>query len=402
MKNILILSIFFYSVASIALVNMESRDYSQSWTDLKYFSETRKYQVGSNGVFGTNWCSILDMRGKCSFKSQNKNDLKKLNLKFIVKNKQVTEVHQGVDVYKIKYSKGLVSEINLDNQALASFIYEDKKLIYARNEWKSTYYYEYSPSNHLTKVSFPDKGNIQIFYNEKNEVIKFVDKDGCIESYSYDGDSNYLISNATKKCKEKTIVTSKYEIWKTNKLTSRVKTTKNGNVRDITYNKNLDPLKIIQDKEILVFEYNKDGSLKSKENGVYKIEYSYKNKKIDLVKEINLKNNKSQSIKYMHEKENIIAATSSSGQSIFLSYYNDGKIKTIADQTGDLVNIEYNKEINKPSRITYEGVGMINVSYNNDKSISKIHSPLNSSDQMKVSSKLNNLLELLSYANINL
>ena len=343
---------------------------------------------------------------------------------------------------KFEYQKELLVEIEDNNARKLSFKYfpnkkvqrivgpnglmteykynQQEDLIWNRNAWakKETdvYSYEYNEFHNLVKATWPDKTSIAIRYdNVKDWVTAFTDRDKCTESYKYEFSQtnpkfNYW-STATKVCGKEIVATNRYEFWHRQlpngqTVLSRVQTTINGNIRDITYHDTFGkPITIKNNNERVDFEYYPDGLVKIKSSAAAKMEFSYDpaSKKVSQVK-TSLLNDKSKvistrstSFKY-DTKGNLSYAENSEGQKITMTYDPKGRIQTITDQAKKIVKIDYDERYGKPTVVSRPGLGTIKVSYKPNGEIAKVDSSEGPSVASQVASTFNNLLDVIAPA----
>jgi YD repeat-containing protein len=343
---------------------------------------------------------------------------------------------------KFEYQKDLLTEIADNNSRKLTFKYFPNKkiqkitgpggivseykynqqddLIWNKNAWakkdSDVYNYEYNEFHNLVKASWPDKTSIAIKYdNTKDWVTSFTDRDKCTETYKYEFSPtnpkfNYW-STATKVCGKETVASNRYEFWHKQLpngqiVLSRVQTSVNGNVRDITYHDTFGkPVTIKNNNERVDFEYYPDGLVKLKTSSVSKLEFSYDptSKKVSQVKTtfINEKgkpiSNRSTSFKY-DPKGNLNYAENTEGQKITMTYDMRGRIQTITDQAKKVVKIDYDERYGKPTVVTRPGLGTIKVSYKSNGDIAKVDSAEGPTVASQVASTFNNLLDVIAPA----
>jgi len=210
---------------------------------------------------------------------------------------------------------------------------------------------------------------------------------------------------------KETVANNRYEFWHKQLssgqvVLSRVQTTVNGNVRDITYHDTFGkPVTIKNNNERIDFEYYPDGLVKLKSSSVAKLEFSYDagSKKVSQVKTIFINEkgkpiaNRSTSFKY-DPKGNLNYAENSEGQKITMTYDIKGRIQTITDQAKKVVKIDYDERYGKPVVVTRPGLGTIKVSYKPNGDIAKVDSAEGPTVASQVASTFNNLLDVIAPA----
>jgi hypothetical protein len=364
--------LLFASLNSYSLVNMDTRAYSQEWSDLKEFIDTRTYKSNKQGVFGKNWCSVLDLKSECSFKKMSKKEISVLNLKFKINKNQVSQF----SINDLVYENNQVSQILSKDIVLASFTYDKSgMLVSVKNEWGTQFQYEYSISGDLVKTIFPDKTESKIIY-QGDEVISFIDRHGCIENYTYESSVNYSKSIVVKKCENKVVNNSVYEFWRESKELQKIKTTVNGVSKYMFYNKNKTISKIFENYKLIEFDYFPNGLLKLSTEGSIQDSYSYnKNNKVSQIKKVNSKSNEVEETKFEYVNDNISEVRLSSGTRLKLDYDVKKRIVSVDVKGGKTLKIDYNETLDKPSYAELKGVGSIFIKYNKIGEILDVQSP---------------------------
>ncbi|MEQ1666438.1 MAG: cell wall-associated protein wapA, partial [Bdellovibrionales bacterium] len=305
------------------------------------------------------------------------------------------------------------------------------------NASKGTFKHEYDDLYNITNITFPDKTNIQITYNQdKDWVTSFKDRAGCKETYEYKDDEedavNNYSSNVIKVCNKKVTNRSSYSFWhKTRKdgarYLARSLTNINGHEEDIYYHEVYGrPSETIKDGRIQTFEYFADGQMKTRTDDIN--EYSYKydtschkvSQLVQKVKYFSVAENfdkkgrnpsktdnekPKQQIKtfltdFTYDKKscNLISAKNNQGQLANISYDSVGRMTKILDQSKRLLTISYEERFGKPYIVNRPGLGTIKFKYKSDGSIEKYESDENSLVAIQVASIFNNLLEIIAPA----
>jgi hypothetical protein len=158
-------------------------------------------------------------------------------------------------------------------------------------------------------------------------------------------------------------------------------------------------MEITRGEQTTRFEYNNRCLLISKfsNTGVdVKIEYHPSLEKIIRVES----NGRVTNFDYNEKGDIIFAERPEEGISVYLVYNSNGSIKSMK-QNENLMLFEYNSN-KKPVKITLEGVGAIEVKYNQYGEISKVESPDGRGMALKVTSLFQELLSLIKPPNVNL
>lgn len=345
-------------------------------------------------------------------------------LKFEYKNNQLTEVsdNNSRKLTFVYYPNKKVQRITGPNGLMTEYKYSQQEdLIWNRNAWakkeKDVYIYEYNEFHNLTKVTWPDKTNIAIKYdNVKDWVMAFTDRDKCTESYKYEFSKGnpkfHYWATAEKVCGKKTVTKNRYEFWHKQLsngqvVLSRILTNVNGSVRDITYHDTFGkPVVIKNNSNRVDYEYSADGLVKSKITPNARLDYTYDTsvKRVTAVKTtiLNEKNKaiatKTSAFKY-DSKGNLIYAENSDGQKLNMSYDLKGRIQTMTDQAKKVVQIAYEERFGKPEIITRPGLGSIKFTYKpNGDMIPPKDMDKNANVASQIVSTFNNFLDVISPA----
>lgn len=315
------------------------------------------------------------------------------------------------------YNNKKVKAITGPNGAAAEYKYEGlEDLAIVRNQWNNVYQYEYDDQHNLTKVAYPDKTTIQIGYNkEKDWVVRYVDRDKCVEDYGYELSKTdpklHYWATVKKTCKNEVVNESKYEFIQKKRADGqiymqRVVSTVNNNVTEIIYHEVYGkPSSIRRNTETTSFEYFSNGQVKTKTARNTRLTYKYDNK-TNKVSEVvtNVFNEKgkvalTRRTQFQYDRRgNLSYASNSDGQRVTMSYDDHGRIKTITDQAHKIVKIDYEERFGKPAVVSRPGLGTIKVSYKPSGEIDKVASAEGPTVAMQVASIFNNLLDILSPA----
>ncbi len=325
------------------------------------------------------------------------NNGRKLSFKYFTNKKVKTITGPG----------NLVAEYKFDNL---------NDLSWAKNAWNNVYTYEYDDVHNLVKATYPDKTFVTLTYDKKNDwVTSFTDRQKCSEKYAYEFDSKnpklHYWSTVKKTCGKEVVNESKHEFWYAERkdgqiYLSRVASTVNDNVTDITYHDVFGkPIAIRRNNERFTFEYYPNGQVKTKNSDVNKLAFDY-DKATGKVSQVVTRTvdekgkviaTRKSEFKY-DKKGNLTFAQNSDGQKITMTYDQRGRIATITDQAKKLVKIQYEERFGKPSIVTRPGMGTIKVSYKASGEIDKVNSAEGPSVAMQVASTFNNLLDVISPA----
>lgn len=320
--------------------------------------------------------------------------------------------------FKFNPNTKKVLEIVGPGNLTSSYAYKGDDLIAIKNAWGNRYTYSYSDTHNITRINFPDSTFKALTYNEdKDWVTSFTDRYKCVETYTYESSAddpvNHYTSKMEKKCKGEVTNFAKYEFWHKERkdgmgqILYRVKgDTKTENI-DITYHEIFGrPLIVQRNGNVVNYAYYPNGLVEAKTSKyqVLKFEYDKNLKKISEVKsQFKDENGKIvrtrvTTFKY-DEKSNLIYASNTDGQKVWLKYDPRGRIATIRDQARKVVEISYEDRFGKPSIVNRPGLGTIVVTYNSEGQIDKVDSKQGPTVAVQVASTFNNLLEVISPAN---
>jgi hypothetical protein len=102
-------------------------------------------------------------------------------------------------------TQGLTTHVQLDG-GNAEIWYDAGLMRRVRNGWGNHYEYDYDKAYNLSRIGFPDGTEKLIIYDiERDWVVRFHHRDGCVEDYSYSqglssGDNNVHAALLTKSC----------------------------------------------------------------------------------------------------------------------------------------------------------------------------------------------------------
>lgn len=355
------------------------------------------------------------------------------------KSGQLTHLYdKNGNFLKLDYADGTLKELVDNNGRKLSFKYYNNKkvrsisgpgnltaeykftkmndLTWVNNAWKNVYTYEYDDLHNLVKANYPDKTSIALKYDKRNDwVVSFTDRQKCIENYNYEFDDKnpklHYWSTVKKTCGKEVVNESRHEFWYAERADgqiylSRVASTVNSNVTDITYHDVFGkPIAIRRNNERFTFEYFPNGLVKNKNSDVNKLSFNY-DKATGKVSEVVTRTvdqkgkviaTRKSEFKY-DKKGNLIFASNSDGQKVNMTYDQRGRIATITDQAKKVVKIQYEERFGKPAVVTRPGLGTIQVSYKPSGDIDKVNSSEGPSVAMQVASTFNNLLDVIAPA----
>ena len=336
------------------------------------------------------------------------------NLKSI-KDSMAKQLH-----FKWYEGKKLVRSIGAGTGRKASYKYSNEgNNIYSEDTAKNIFRYKYDSNHNMIQVAYKDKTKMDIIYTPTTQFVKSVTKrSGNRIEYKYESnpknpDLHYwtLVTRVSSKGKK---LTDRYEYeirkkedgenytYKTLSIVNKIETS-------TTYTECCGlPKQIVKGKLITNFDYNKTGQLVSKKssNGDF-VNIGYY-KKFDKIKKIEDHNGWT---KFAYDKKglNLEKAINSDGVSVYLKYDSRKRISRVIVQDKKdkekgpkKLKFVYNGQ-NKPAEIKMEGVGKINVSYNDYGEISKIKSSKKGVGlALEITAAFRSLIAIVKPAGVNL
>lgn len=333
--------------------------------------------------------------------------------------------YKGTKLVSIKdsQSKQLFFEWSPSGHIESIWSAGDKKVVYKYNgddlidsiDMSTNHYaYEYDTNHNLTKIKYDDGSSKEITYDQKNMFVTGVkERGGDWTNYKYDSnpknpDLNYWTTVTKNIGVTKEVSKYEYEIKikpDGSRYNHRILTELNGVKTETIYSECCSlPIKITKGKHITNFEYNKRGLLtkKTSTTGEYvELEYHPTLNKITRV----VNHNGWTVFKY-DKVGNLSSANNSSGQKVMLVYDHKSRITKMMSEEKDekskkTLAFEYNG-LGKPSEITMNGVGKINVSYDNYGEIKKVDSSAGHKMALQVTMAFQSLLSIVKPAGVDL
>ena len=283
---------------------------------------------------------------------------------------------------------GQISRIRGVGKVLSSYKIKDNNLVQVKNK-KGDYNYSYDGLHNLTQITYPaikkKRFTEKLTYNKKKDwVMSFTNKKGCKESYKYEKNSrnqNHYWTDVVKKCGKQVTNKSRYEFW--NKKGSdgvlylhRARQEVNGSVRDVTYHPTFKRVVGVTNNNLRTkYKYYESGNhlgmLKSKKNQLQKTTFaSYNNKcrkptkvLLHALSKGKVSGKQTISIQYNEESCLMYRVSRSDGKWVTLAHDQKGRIQRMEDQSGKVITISYNNIVNKPKKLTHEGVGSVELLY---------------------------------------
>lgn len=316
-------------------------------------------------------------------------------------------------------TKGLVEKIEGENGKVAAYKYDSKDaLLESKDVDGNVYTFKYDARFNMTEIGYSDKTTVKIAYHDrsKNDNVKSVkDRDETATYYGYDTDSSdpghYWVSVDVKDRGGKAISSSKYEYFMKRKADGeewqyKMVTVVDGDRTETTYNECCGmPLLIKRGKEETSFEYDTKGRVTKKATPTDVTELTY-NQTVGKVEKVvrysKLDKKQAHWSNFQYDgKGNLVLAKNSENKGVKLFYDQNGRIKTMIDQSQRRIDFKYN-ENSKPIEITDPKLGTIKVSYTNSGEIKKVESSAGRKIALQVTSAFQNLLDIIRPAGVTL
>ena len=305
--------------------------------------------------------------------------------------------------------------ISGSNKITAEYLIKSDNLVRVVNSKAEKYIHLYDAYHNLTKNRYPDNSYEILTYNtDKDWVISFKDRRGCLEKYGYNTNKrnkDHYWTDVRKTCGKRVTNISRYEFWNKRKKDGskylyRAKQKVNGRIADITYDLNTgSPLSVTRNRITTRYTYYPQGFLKSRSESSGKVvlfsNYDSKCKKPRTVLVRYKKGNKVKrkihtQISYDKSKCKLIVAKQSTGRWVKVKRDTRGRIREMRDQSKKIILVTYNEVHSKPSKITRPGVGFIQVVYNKDGQVNPSKSKLDPIVATQVANVFNGFLEIIS------
>ncbi len=289
------------------------------------------------------------------------------------------------------YKQGQIASIKGLGKVQASYKIKDENLVRVVNQ-DGEYKHAYDELHNLTQTIYPgstkkDPAVEKLTYNKKKDwVTSFENQRRCVERYKYETNPknpNHYWTDVEKKCGKVVTNVSRYEFW--NKkgpgggmYLHRARQKVNGDIRDVTYHPKFRRVSNLTQNGIRTqYSYYDQGAfqglLKEKVNRNQKtsfVKYHRKCLKPLSVGTQRLANKKvvnKETIQIQYNSTSCLMSrvSRSDGRWVSLSHDEKGRIDQMTDQSGKVILVSYNDQVNKPQKITQKGVGSIEIEYDN-------------------------------------
>lgn len=308
---------------------------------------------------------------------------------------------------------GLFTKLVDGNGNSAEYEYSGQDLTRSKDVAGNVFEYKYDSNHNMTSILYTDGTTFTVDYDAVQFVETITYRNGDILKYDYLSDPenpayHYWTDVETVGINGRTS-TNHYEWWIAvradgSNWTRRMLTKLPGLVTDTVYHERFAvPTEITRGGDRTTFEYNSLGLLTRKEtaDGIIELTYDPRHSKISEIvnRDTDGELVKATSFKYS-ETGDLLHAEDNSGLSVDLIYNSKGHIRKM--QSSDQILLFTYNDVGKPTRIEMEGIGRINVQYDDFGEITKVESEQGSKMALRVTQAFQRLLKLVKPAGVNL
>ncbi|MFT4559929.1 MAG: YD repeat-containing protein [Porticoccaceae bacterium] len=310
-------------------------------------------------------------------------------------------------------AEGLVTKLVDEKGHTVEYEYRGLDLVRSRDTQGDVFEYDYDSNHNLTQIAYADETTFNIRYSSEQFVDRITYRNGDELRYIYEQDpknpSYHYWTTVKSTGFNGRVRTNRYEYWiKTREdgsnYTQRILTNINGLVTDTLYDGRFSqPIEISRGNKKTTFEYDSAGRLARKQtpSSVIALKYHPVHAKITEVTESDLDGKlvKSSAFEYS-ETGNLLHAENSKGQTVELTYDSKGHIRKV--KFNDETLLMTNNDVGKPIRIEMEGVGSIDVEYDDFGEVAKAESEEGSKIAARVTAAFQKLTTIIKPAGVNL
>lgn len=394
----------------------EWNSYNRGSSDKLVFKNavfTKQEKSGEIETFNTNGQLIKHQLANGSFTKIEYIDGKLNKLSF--KKGAPVEIETNEDGFVTK----LTTVINGEEKT-STYEYDDKKLALNEDMGFNKFKHTYDEAYNMTSIIYNPvrfKGEkidqrIIEYYPTSYFTKKITERNGLEREYEYlkfymeDGteDAMHYGTKTTETHWTGLVETSSAEWFLGTRasgesFTKKIIITENDTVTENIYDDKCDnlPIKITRDDQWTKFSYDKNCLLTEK---IRSTGDSLKLKFDPIVKKPLFINSNGNIHKFKYDdRGNIIYGKKNDEDAVYFTYNSKDKITTIKNGEDTLV-FKYN-EHGKPSKITIDGIGSINVIYDANNEIERVESEDGHMMAMRVTQRFQNLLQIVKPANVN-
>jgi YD repeat-containing protein len=293
-------------------------------------------------------------------------------------------------------------------------------LVKSQDTSGSSYTYQYDSLHNLIRIGYPDSTAEEVAYwpvgSEGQGGVKSVkSQNGVLVEYKYwqdpkDKEGHYRTDVKTTYTSGKTSETS-YEYFEKRRADGsryryKLISVVDGEKTETIYNECCgQPLQIVNSSGTTKFEYFAGTGLpREKDTPSETIQWQYHAKFHGKITKVTVSDKLSKTVKssefqYEDKAGQLVKARTSDGKGIALFYDAQGRIATMVDQDKRKITFKYSSN-SKPSEITQDGVGSIQVSYDKAGNIKDVKSKGGRQIAISVAAAFQNLLEIIKPAGI--
>lgn len=296
-------------------------------------------------------------------------------------------------------------------------------LVHVTNSRGESYTHRYDSYHNLISTKYPDGTEEKLKYNtSKDWVVGFVDRKGCVESYSYNENKknrDHYWTDVKKMCGKKVTNFSRYEFWNKphpagGKYLYRARQKINTAGRRATstdmifdYRTGF-PLSTTRNGVRTRFAYNADNTLKHRIEPlrkIYYLQYHSKCKKPQQVRIHYLHRSKpkkvvrkiSTALHYDPGKCHLLRASQKpSGRWVSVKRDFQGRIVDMWDQSKKRIVVAYNERVGKPKSISRPGIGSVKLVYDKEGNADTSQTKADPAVAVQITTVFNGFLEIIS------
>lgn len=330
---------------------------------------------------------------------------------------QVTSIKdsEAKQIFLSWYSNGRVKEIWSAGDVKAEYKYEGNNLVQSKDVANNVYKFSYDGNHNMVLITYEDETTKKIEYDGRTHFVTAVtERNGERTTYAYESNPDnpemHYWTVVARTLPNGNVINNRYEYEIKSRpdgsqYTYRIVTTVNNVTTETIYSECCSlPLRITRGDHVTTFEYNDNGLLtkKTSTSGEHvELEYHPTFNKITRVV-----NNEGWTNFEYDNRGNLSKAQNSHGQAVLLVYDRRGRISRMVDQNGQTnerrtLEFKYNA-MGKPVEISMQGVGKINVAYDNYGEILNVESESGPQMAMKVTQAFQSLLAIVRPAGVNL
>lgn len=303
---------------------------------------------------------------------------------------------------------------------VATYEYDDNNnLVRAVNVVGGVFAYEYDAKHNMRFIRYSDDTFLEVGYDEGTQFATFLrQRDGQFTSYDY---GKYEITEpdiidhyytrfraydaegAQSPNRDYTIA---YRVGRDrfgNTYTAGIKQTDNGVSSETRYSPCGNPSLIERGNSRTEFDYDDDCRLiyKKTDSKEIRLDYERRNGKISRVETRDLRNDTQKVVDFTYNlRGNLVTAKDSGGRSAMLKYNDDNQIVRMRNHDEEVLTFEYGV-LGKPTLIEIEGVGSIDVVYDDNGEIENVASEQGHEMALRVTQAFQGLLALVKPAGVN-